>query len=99
MKVHTVIYNHKYGYDIAVYPSEELAYKGACSLIPENIRDYDHKQKDCNKLINLVNSKKYEDAFALWSNLMEEGNRGDSINIEESLVYSEVKDIEPMDKI
>jgi hypothetical protein len=80
MDVFVVDYDHKYGTDVLAYSSHEAALQGVCSLIAENLHEV-HEDETAYQIGKLINAKKYQEAFSLWEQYMEQNEWRESMSI------------------
>lgn len=76
--VFVLLYNHRYGQDVSLYSSEDLAVKSVFSIIKENLQDFEDNCTDSNRdqkvseLNQAIATSNLSVAMNLWADIMEE---------------------------
>ena len=78
-------YVHRYGTDLAIYETEELAKRAACNIISDWFSDFSDLPKS-EKLANLINAGEYSRALSLWAQM----DHMETITIQECSLVMEV---------
>ena len=87
-----VAYTHCYGTDVCAYPSEDIAYKGACKIIADWFDDLDFFDDErVDELRDLINSGSYFPAVVLWNELSGDCDLQESITVTCSELVTEVE--------
>jgi hypothetical protein len=82
-------YTHRYGTDVSMYSTEDLAYKSACTIIADWFHDISHDYRS-DELRTLINTGKYFAAVVLWNQISLDCELQETITVGCSPLITEV---------